>query len=266
MKRFTRLMFAVLSILLLVTYLAPTQTATAHGGFVIDSGEIDNYEWAVSIFPYPVPVGATVLSILLYDKTNGTPAMDLSGEIYMAEPGDTRPCCDPAIHRGPFPLTSDQNLYPGDYTAFIPVDAAGRWQVLFKMKSPNGDYGIVSGFDAVPYGDGSQPVDKPAIATQVAIAFSAAATASAQSAGTVNTLGTPQPVSPLAQAVSPLAQPNGQVAPLNGPALQTTPATASATDPQQSGNNRTLLLAGGLGLVVLLGVVGMMMMGGRKNE
>lgn len=257
MKRFSRLIFILVSILLLGTLFFPAQTVTAHGGFVIDSGEIDNYEWAASIFPYPVPVGATVLSMLLFDKTSGTPAMDLTGEVYLAEPGDTRPCCQPGVHRGPFPLTSDQKLYPGDYTTFIPVDVAGRWQVLFKMKSATGEYGIVTGFDAVPYGDGTQPVDKPAIATQVAIAFSAAATASAQSDAS-------QPTSPLAQVASPLAQPAAQA--VQSTTLDnTTPITDSAPT-AQPGNNRTLLLMGGLGLVVVLGVVAMMMMGGRKSE
>ncbi|MFN8444943.1 MAG: hypothetical protein U0175_29425 [Caldilineaceae bacterium] len=264
MKRFSRLSFILLSILLLGTFFFPAQTVTAHGGFVIDSGEVDNYEWAASIFPYPVPVGATVLSILLFDKTNGTPAMDLTGEVYLAEPGDTRPCCQPGVHRGPFPLTSDQKLYPGDYTTFIPVDIAGRWQVLFKMKSSTGEYGVVTGFDAVPYGDGSQPVDKPAIATQVAIAFSAAATASAQSAGSGDASVAAQPGSPLAQAASPLAQPAAQI--VQSTTLSSTAPVADNVTTTQPGSNRTLLLVGGLGLVVVLGVVAMMMMGGRKSE
>lgn len=264
MKRFSRLSFILLSILLLVAFFFPAQTVTAHGGFVIDSGEIENYEWAASIFPYPVPVGATVLSILLFDKTSGTPAMDLTGEVYLAEPGDTSPCCQPGVHRGPFPLTSDHKLYPGDYTAFIPVDVAGRWQVLFKMKSPAGDYGIVTGFDAIPYGDGSQPVDKPAIATQVAIAFTAAATASAQSAAVGDASAAAQPSSPLAQAASPLAQPAAQS--VQSTTLTSVTPVPDAVAAPPSGNNRTLLLVGGLGLVVVLGVVAMMMMGGRKSE
>ena len=275
MKRFTRLTFTLLIVVMMAVLLFPAASVRAHGGFVLESGEIENYEWAVSIFPYPVTTGATVLSILLFDKTTGAPAMDFTGEVYLAEPGDTRQCCEPGVHRGPFMLTTDHTLYPGDYTTFIPVDVAGRWQILFKMKSSSGEYGIVSGFDAIPFGDGSQPVDKPAISTQVAIAFAAASTASAQRVAIANPLVTPQPVSPLAQSASPLAQPafpliesvtqsDSAAQPAStvagNPAPPTSPATAT------TGLNRTFLLIGGLAIVVILGVLAMMLLGGRKEN
>ena len=67
----------ILTIFLLIVLLLPARLVRAHGGFVIDSGASDTYEWVVSIFPYPVPVGATVISILLFEKTMGIPAMDM---------------------------------------------------------------------------------------------------------------------------------------------------------------------------------------------
>lgn len=269
MKHLRQSSLAMLAVVM-IALLLPGQSASAHGGFVIDSGEIENYEWAVSIFPYPVATGATVLSILLFDKSTNAPATDLSGEVYLAEPGDTRPCCEPGVARGPFLLTSDPELWPGDYTTFIPVDAAGRWQVLFKMKTPSGEYGIVTGFDAIPYGDGSQPVDKAAIATQVSIAFAAAATASAQRVAMANPLSTPQPQSPLAQSASPLAAPNTPEfsdSPLTLPIVVESNSPASVENSSAPTTiNSTLLIGGGLGLVVIIGVGAMMLMGGRKEE
>ncbi len=257
----------LLTILSAILGLLPTQSARAHGGFVIESGEIDNYSWAVSIFPYPVSPGASVTSILIYDKAAGRSAIDLKGEVYLADPDSSEPCCQPGVHHGPYPLIADHTLYPGDYTAFLPIDKAGRWQIQFVMESPAGKYGFVASIDVQELLQGGQ-VDMAALETQVEMASKAAAASAAQNAAKA----AEQPSSPLAAGdgaagsipISPLSDPNATLTALAALAPQATIVPIDNQPPAAPTSNSNLLIFGGLGLIVVIGVVVAMMFGNKK--
>lgn len=265
---FTRVRIVqVLTVLVVLLNLLPTQPARAHGGFVIESGEIDQYSWAVSIFPYPVSPGATVTSILIYDKVAGRSAIDLKGEVYMADPDSSEPCCKPDVHRGPYPLIADHTLYPGDYTAFLPIDKAGKWQIQFVMESPTSKYGFVASIDVqAPLQEGV--IDVQALETQVRTASEAAAASAAQNAAKASA----QPNSPLAAGdvaagtipVSPLSDPNATLTAIAAMAPQATTVPIDTQPANSPAGNSNLLLFGGLALVVVIGVVVTMMFGGKK--
>jgi len=117
--------------------------ASAHGGTVIDSGYTERFEWLVSIDPYPLKVGQATITLLVFDLANYDPVSDLQTTLYMAKPGTTRPCCDPADLSEPIPLVIDPQLYPGDYSAVITFDQPGDWAMQFVVEGDDRSFTVV---------------------------------------------------------------------------------------------------------------------------
>ncbi len=108
----------------------PMLRPLAHGGVVIDAGFTDAYEWLVALGPYPVTSGEAVVTLNVFDVDTGEPIRYLDATILLAPPGSS-PCCDASQHLGPVPLTTDPIAFPGDYSAIVPFDTAGKWAIQF---------------------------------------------------------------------------------------------------------------------------------------
>lgn len=198
------LLLATLCIVSLGGALVIAPPAEAHGGVVIATGSVDHYEWLIQVYPYPAQPGVGVLSLFLFDVQLGKPALDFTGELYLVAPGTPPECCQPGIHRGPYPLYTDPVVYPGDYTTYAPLDLPGEWQLHFRVQLPPAEYEMVAPL-AVEEVAGAAPVDVAAIATQAAL-MSQVAWSMQQASMRQSPLATPVPgaTSPLA---SPLAGP-----------------------------------------------------------
>lgn len=184
----------VLGVVLLMTMVS-ARPATAHGGVVIDSGFTNYFEWLVSIDPYPLSTGQATITLLVFDLTTYDPVNDLQVTLYRAAPGTTRPCCNPAELSPPIPLTIDPQLYPGDYSAVIPLDQAGDWALQFVVEGGERSFTVVveAPVVAAPAGQ-SAPTVTPDVA--------ATATVFAQNVQQARQQNSPLS---LASAVSPLA-------------------------------------------------------------
>lgn len=145
--------------------------ASAHGGTVIDSGYTEHFEWLVSIDPYPLKVGQATITLLVFDLTNYDPVSDLQTTLYMAKPGTTRPCCDPAILSEPIPLVIDPQLYPGDYSAVITFDQAGDWAMQFVVEGEERSFTVVvsAQIKAAASGEGAAPAGTPDVAATATV-------------------------------------------------------------------------------------------------
>ena len=183
--------------------------AYAHGGVMLKSGSFGSYEWLVQIYPYPPDPGVGVITLFVFDVEARAPVTDLVGEVLIAPPGDPTPCCEVGRHRGPFALYTDEIVYPGDYTTYLPLDEPGEWQAKFVVNSPTHWFEVLVSIpvDVAPPG---KVIDPPAIATQAAI-MRGVAESIQQASASQSPLATPdplQPTSPLTMAMlSPLATP-----------------------------------------------------------
>lgn len=129
--------------LILLAGIVSTRPTAAHGGTVIDSGFTDHFEWLVSIDPYPLRVGSATITLLVFDVTTYDPVNDLQVTLYLAAPGTTRPCCNPAELREPIALTVDPQLYPGDYSAVINLDQPGDWALQFVTEGSDRSFTVI---------------------------------------------------------------------------------------------------------------------------
>jgi len=183
------LRFAVMGLLLLMGIGSPRPVA-AHGGVVIDSGFTDDFEWLVSIDPYPLSVGQATITLLVFDLTTYEPVNNLQVALALAAPGTTRPCCNPAELSEPIPLTIDPQIYPGDYSAVIPLDQAGAWAMQFMVDGGNRSFTVVVPADVR---EAAPQVVAPAATPDLA----ATATVFAQNVQTARQQNSPVIISPL---------------------------------------------------------------------
>lgn len=235
----------------LLVVLHPSQ-AQAHGTMVIDSGTVQPYAWTLSVSPYPIIPGPTSLSLLVFDNQSNSIVSNLEGEVYLAAPNSTEPCCKQGVHAGPFPLLTEPFQFPGDYVAYVPINAVGPWTAQFQLKAPDHTFAITSRMDVIA--DGSVgPINAAMIAEQVAqlTEYTMQQIAQVAQASVVNTsTATANTVSPLVSVLptpppSPLATPVDTVTSL--------PPTATP-GPGDGGSNLTWLAAVAAGAVVIVGV------------
>ncbi len=224
---------SALGLVLLLLFAHPL-TSYGHGGVVIDSGFTDDFEWLVSINPYPTLMGEATMTLLVYQITTYEPVNDLTVQLNLAAPDTPRPCCQPETLTGPIDLTVDPQLYPGDYSNVVTFDQPGEWALQFVATVP--ETASTKSFEVVvplvvnATMGGSQPIAITAVGTPD---VDATATAFAQ-----NVAEARQQNSPLAAAISPLA------APISPPTETARPSVAVA--------RRSWWLWGGLGLLPIL--------------
>ncbi len=192
-KRAKRQAMGLLFLLLLALTLSTRPTA-AHGGVVIDSGFTPHVEWLVSIDPYPIRTGQALITLLVFDLADYKPVNDLKVQVAQAAPGTARPCCNPAELSDPITMVIDPALYPGDYSAVIPLEQAGEWALQFVVEGGERSFTIV-----VPLTVAASPPGQEAVVS-LTPDVSATATVFAQ-----NVQQARQQNSPLAGADSPLA-------------------------------------------------------------
>lgn len=201
-----RLVSALVVVLLLLFANAPT--SSGHGGIVIDSGFTDDFEWLVSIDPYPTLMGQATMTLLVYQITTYEPVNDLTVTLNLAAPGTPRPCCQPENLTGPIDLIVDPQLYPGDYSNVVTFDQPGDWALQFVATVPEtartSSFEVVVPLTVNATMGGSQPIAITAVSTPD---IDATATAFAQ-----NVAEARQQNSPLPAAVSPLPSPAPEAA------------------------------------------------------
>jgi hypothetical protein len=239
-----RLLLVLLLSLTLAWVLFENRTAQAHGGVVIQTGSFEHYEWLVQVYPFPAPPGVVVVTFFIFDYNQAGPAMDFTGELHLGAPSDTTACCEATAHGGPYPLYTDPVIYPGDYSAYVPLTESGTWQLKFVLKSPTTSYETIVPLEIQP---SNTPPDLNAIATQAAT-MNAAAAAIQQNALSGSPLTTTVSISGLT-FISPVTVAQG--APLPAPSLNGTTAVTSSTAP--SGFNGWLW--GGMAMIVVAGAV-----------
>lgn len=194
-SRWGRLGVGLFGLILLLLLPAP-RSALAHGGVVIDSGFTPHFEWLVSIDPYPIVTGQAMITLLLFNLVDYSPANDLQVTVALAAPGTTRPCCNPGELGAPLNLTIDPDIYPGDYSVLIPLDQPGEWALQFVVEGGDRSFTVV-----VPL----------TVKAGVAQVPSALATPDAAATATVfaqNVQAAREQNSPLAAPVSPLTTTN----------------------------------------------------------
>ncbi len=191
-KRWQRDCVLLLCFILLALALS-TRTSSAHGGVLIDSGFTPHFEWLVSIDPYPIRTGQALITLLVFDVSNYNPVNDLQVQVAQAAPGTTRPCCNPDELSEPTTLVVDPTLYPGDYSAVIPLDQPGDWALQFVVDAGERSFTIV-----VPVAVAAAPPGQEAVVS-LTPDVNATATVFAQ-----NVAAARQQNSPLAGANSPL--------------------------------------------------------------
>ncbi len=128
---------------MLLALAVSTRTSSAHGGVVIDSGFTPHFEWLVSIDPYPIRTGQALITLLVFDLADYKPVNDLQVQIAQAAPGTTRPCCTPTELSEPITLVIDPALYPGDYSAVIPLEQPGEWALQFIVYAGERSFTII---------------------------------------------------------------------------------------------------------------------------
>lgn len=185
-----RLVFCVVFYvaLLLATFIMP-QSVRAHGGVIIDSGFTSHFEWLASINPYPVTTGEATITLLVFDLTNYDPVNDLEVTLQVTGPGTAANQAEDGIK-----LLIDPAIYPGDYSANIPLDQPGEWQLRFVVEGGDRSFTVT-----VPVTVAAAPAAAPGAATTPDLA--ATATVFAQ-----NVQFARQQNSPLSAQVSPLAR------------------------------------------------------------
>ncbi len=175
--------------LLLATFVMQ-QRVRAHGGVIIDSGFSSHFEWLASINPYPVTTGEATITLLVYNIINYEPVNDLQVTLYMMGP-DAVPPGDGVK------LAIDPAIYPGDYSANIPLERAGEWQFRFVVEGGDRSFEVT-----VPVKVAAASIAQP---TEVDATLDPAATATVFAQ---NVQLARQQNSPLPALVSPLAQNN----------------------------------------------------------
>ena len=205
----------ILALIAVVWGLAGYRPALAHGGVVIQTGIHEHYEWMILLYPFPTPPGPGVITIFIYDYNRGGPALEFNGEVYLAPPGDSVACCESGTHQGPYSLYTDEIFYPGDYTAYLPFTEPGKWQIQFRMTSPEQNFDVVVPLDVQTVGN--QTVDPIAIATQVAVLSAAAL---------LPPVGTPPPPQATPQVLA-VGEVLGDPARLESPLLISTESTST---------------------------------------
>ena len=163
---FLPLLFAVL-----LTSLLWPRSAVAHGGVVIDSGFTDHFEWLVSIDPYPIETGQTMITLLVFDLATYDPVSDLQVTVATAPPGTVRPCCEPTDLSAPIPLVIDPQLYPGDYSERINLDQPGEWALQFVVEGGDRSFTtiVLLPVRAAPAGQVVSPVTTPDVAATATV-------------------------------------------------------------------------------------------------
>jgi hypothetical protein len=239
-----RLLLVLLLALTLGWVLTANRTAQAHGGVVIQTGSFEQYEWLVQVYPFPAPPGVVVVTFFLFDYNQGGPAMDFTGELHLGAPSDTVACCEATAHGGPYPLLTDPVIYPGDYTAYVPLTESGTWQLRFVLESPTTAFEQIVELEIQP---ATTPPNVNAIATQAAT-MNTAALAIQQNALTGSPLTIARTISGLT-FLSPVTPVLG--APLPAPALGGSSAASSAA----TASGFIGWLWGGMAMLVVAGAV-----------
>jgi hypothetical protein len=204
----------------------------------------------ILVYPYPTQPGVGVLSLFVFDVPANRPAVDFTGELYLAPPGVSTPCCQPGVHRGPYELHTDPVVYPGDYTTYVPLERVGEWRLYFRMQVAQTEYEMAASL-SVEEASGADPVDVSAIATQAALMNLVAAGMQQASMGQ-SPLATPLPgaTSPLTLAFSSPLPAAGAPADAAPPAVGAMTAPTSALvapqriNPWVWGGMATLMAAG----------------------
>jgi len=185
-----RLVFCVAfyGALMVATFVMP-QRLRAHGGVIIDSGFTSHFEWLASINPYPVTTGEATITLLVFDLTNYDPVNDLEVTLQVTGPGTAANQAEDGIK-----LLIDPAIYPGDYSANIPLDEPGEWQLRFVVEGGDRSFAVT-----VPVTVAAAPAVAPGAETTPDLA--ATATVFAQNVQVAR-----QQNSPLSAQVSPLAR------------------------------------------------------------
>ena len=217
--------------------------AHAHGGVIVDSGVTEQYEWLIAINPYPVPIGESLIGVLVYDINTFEPIDGLTGELYLTPPDGPETCCQPGVHRGPIDLINDPTQFPGDYWNAALFDELGEWRLHFFIMSDELTTEISSTLEVTLLeGEG---VEMPIIATPQTISETIAATV--QSAAVVSGSAT------LTSTTS--ASDEGDTPQVSTPyeVTQTVESTESTSvDESASQSGQSWLLWGALGLLPIL--------------
>jgi hypothetical protein len=196
----------------------------------------------ISVAPDPVITGPTNFSLLVFDTQTSAIVNTVTGEVYLATPDAPRPCCDPAKHRGPFPLLLEPFQY-GDYIAYTPIDELGPWEVQFRLTVADDSFSAVAPFEVIGDGGMDQAAIQRAVEelTQAAQNQANSAIQAASPLSVPNSTGSnaAQPLSPL---LSPLPTPN-QLPVTQAPM----PTSSTATDEI---NRNWLISAGVIAIVV----------------
>ncbi len=226
LTQWTKRLSALLAVLLVL--FLPISAVQAHtGGAIIDSGYTDQYEWLVTINPYPTPVGPALMTFLIYSKETHKAVLDLQAEVSITQVIPSTPCCKTGEILGPFHLTTDPVQFPGDYSAAVTLDKTGPWEAKFLVTDKSGTFDIVVPFYVME--DSGTQATLDAVMAQVA-------------AGQIPV--TPQPQSPLAMTQN--SQPSS---PLNGqpssPLTMSNPVslTTSVTNSNVLGGQSAMLSA-----------------------
>lgn len=221
----------------------------AHGAMVINSGTVQAYSWTLSVSPYPIIPGPTSLSLLVFDNQSNSIISNLDGEVYLAAPNSAEPCCKQGVHAGPFPLLTEPLQFPGDYVAYVPIDAVGPWTAQFQLRAPDHAFVITSPIDVIA--DASVgPIDATQIAEQVAQLTQYTMQQIAQANVAYTSTVSANMVSPLV-SVLPTPPPSPLITPAN--TATSSPPTATP-NPGDSGSNLTWLAAVAVAVVVVAGV------------
>jgi hypothetical protein len=225
----------------------------AHGAIVIDSGSVEAYAWTLSVSPYPITPGPTSLSLLVFNNQSNSIVSNLEGEVYLAAPNSTEPCCKRGVHVGPFPLLTEPFQFPGDYIAYVPIDVVGPWTAQFQLKSPEQSFAITSKMQVVA-DEGNGPINAAMIAEEVAqltkyTAQQLTEVAKASVALAYTSTATANTVSPLV-SVLPTPLPS----PLATPADTATSQAPPAPTPPPAGNGSNWVWLVGVGIVLVVGI------------
>jgi len=189
--------------LFLLLFCANSAIVEGHGGVVIDSGFTDDFEWLVSIDPYPMTMGDATLTLLVYQIATYEPVDDLKVTLNLATPDSPTVCCAAQHFSGEIDLVIDPELYPGDYSNVVPFDQPGEWALQFVVTVPAGSRN--QSFEVVvPLTVKGTRENSPAIAPTPLEPLNVAATATSFAQ---NVAVARQQNSPLADPISPLATP-----------------------------------------------------------
>ena len=174
----------------------------AHGGTIVDGGFTDEYEWLVSVSPFPIVEGESVLTLLIYDLDTYDPVDGLEATFLLAPPGSAKECCAEGTHRGPFAFEVDPEVYPGDYSQFVQFDQVGDWGVRLIAKGEDTTLDAVISLTILPADPSGKAAEGTPDRAATETAFAQNVEAARQSP-----LQTPAPAQAANQPSSPLDSP-----------------------------------------------------------